>query len=156
MKIFPQKNYSITLNTNSSLALSELKNQTLHKEQYVANWNSQIFIGLIDGDVFEINISKKWIGEICIFNGYLKENKGSLKVRTSRFIKIIFIIIVIFSLSGIIMATLQNELKTSFHILLSLLTIRFIILELSFQIISKLGIEKLTKTISIKTINNKI
>jgi len=40
MKIFPEKDYSIELNKENSLAISELKNQTLSEEQFVTNWNN--------------------------------------------------------------------------------------------------------------------
>ncbi len=59
MKIFPEKDYSIELNKDSSLAISELKNQTLSKEQFVTNWNNQSFIGKVETNEFEVKLSKK-------------------------------------------------------------------------------------------------
>ena len=59
MKIFPKNDYSIELNIDSSLAISELKNHTLPKEQFVTNWNNQAFIGKIEKNEFEIKLSKK-------------------------------------------------------------------------------------------------
>jgi hypothetical protein len=38
--------------------ISELKKRTLSKEQFVANWNNQTFIGEIIENEFEIKLSK--------------------------------------------------------------------------------------------------
>ncbi len=53
MKIFPENDYSIELNNDSSLAISELENQTLSKDQFFTNWNNQAFIGNIEKNEFE-------------------------------------------------------------------------------------------------------
>ena len=50
MKIFPESDYSIELNDESTFAILKLKKHTLSKEQFVANWNNQIFIGEIKRD----------------------------------------------------------------------------------------------------------
>ena len=150
MKIFPEKDYSIELNIESSLAISELENQTLSKEQFVSNWNNQAFIGKIGKNEFEVRLSKKLVGEVCVLKGKLENEKGTLKIRTGRIFKIIFIAIVLFALSGIITAIIQNKLKVIFHLVMTILVMRFIFLELGFRVISKSGITKLTEIIGIK------
>ena len=56
MKIFPEKDYFFELNKDSSIAISELNNQTLSKEQFVTNWNNQSFIWKIENNEFEIKL----------------------------------------------------------------------------------------------------
>lgn len=150
MKIFPKKDYYIELNSDSSLAISELKNQTLSNEQFVTNWNNQTFIGKIEKDKFEIKLSKKLFGEFCVLNGKLKNQRGTIQIRTGKIFKIIFLAIVLFALSGIITALIQNKLSVIFPLVMTILVMRFIFLELGFRIISKSGITKLTEIIGIK------
>jgi hypothetical protein len=152
MKIFPEKDYSIELNKDSSLVISELKNQTLSKEQFVTNWNNQSFIGKIETNEFEVKLSKKLIGEFCVLNGKLENGKGKLKIRTGKIIKIIFIAIVLFALSGIITAIFRTDFELIFHLVMTILVMRFIFLELGFRLTSKIVINKLSKIIGIKNI----
>jgi hypothetical protein len=156
MKIFPEKDYFFELNKDSSIAISELNNQTLSKEQFVTNWNNQSFIGKIENNEFEIKLSKKIIGDFCILKGKLENGKGTLKIRTSRIMKIIFVAIVLFAFSGIITAIIRTEFGVIFQIFITILVMRFIFLELGFRLASKKGISKLTKIIGIKTLNKNV
>ncbi|NQY29895.1 MAG: hypothetical protein HRT69_10525 [Flavobacteriaceae bacterium] len=156
MKIFPTDDYSIELNNDYSVGISELENQTLSKKQFVANWNNQAFIGIIEKNEFEVKLSKKLIGEICVLKGKLENKKGKLEIRTGRIFKIIFIAIVLFAFSGIISAIIQNELEVIFHLVMTVLVMRYIFLEIGFRIISKRGINKLTEIIGIKKMNKNV
>ena len=150
MKIFPESNYSIELNNDSISAISELKNRTLSREQFVANWDSQTFIGEIKENEFEIKLSKKLFGEFCVLSGKLENKKGILEIRTGKILKIIFMTIILFSLSGIIVAIVQNKLELIFYLLGAIFVLRFIFLELGFRLASKCMLNKLTETIGIK------
>ena len=152
MKIFPEKDYSMELNKDSSLAISELKNQTLSKEQFVTNWNNQSFIGKIETNEFEVKLSKKLIGEFCVLNGKLENRKGTLKIRTGKIIKIIFIAIVLFAFSGIITAIFRTDFELIFHLIMTILVMRFI-MELGFRFVSKNGMNKLTEIIGINKLH---
>ena len=155
MKIFPQKDYSIELKNDSSLAISELKNQTLTKDQFVSDWNNQTFIGEIDKNAFEIKLSKKLYGELCILKGNLNNRKGIIEIRTSKIFKIIFLSMVLLAISGIITAIIQNKLNVIFPLFMTILVMRFIFLEFGFRIISKSGINKLTEIIGIKELKKR-
>ena len=155
MKIFPENDYSIELNNDCSFAIVALENKTLSKEQFVANWNNQAFIGEIENNEFEVNLSKKLIGEICVFKGKLKNRKGMLEIRTGKIFKIIFIVIILFVLSGIITAIIQNKLEVAFKSALTIFIMRYFFLEFGFRIVSKIGINELTKVIGIKKLTKK-
>ena len=156
MKMFPENVYSIELNNDYFVGISELKNQTLSKEQFVTDWNSQTFIGIIEKNEFEVKLSKKLIGEICILKGKLENKKGTLEIRTGRILKIIFIAILLFALSGIITAIIQKEFEVIFHLIMTVLVMRYIFMELGFRIISKSGINKLTEIIGINKLNKNV
>lgn len=150
MKIFPESDYSIELNNDSMSAISELKNQTLSKERFVANWNNQTFIGEIKENEFEIKLSKKLLGEFCVLNGKLDSRKGRLKIQTGKIFKIIFVAMALFCLSGIIVAIVQNKLELIFKIVVTILVMRFIFLEFGFRLASKYILNELTEVIGIK------
>ena len=150
MKIFPEIDYLIELNNDSMSAISELKKRTLSKEQFVANWNNQTFIGEIKENEFEIKLSKKLLGEFCVVNGKLDNRKGKLKIRTSKIFKIIFVAIVLFSLCGVIVAIVQNKLELIFKVVIVILVMRFFFLEVGFRVASKCTLNKLTEIIGIK------
>ncbi|WP_428233005.1 hypothetical protein [Flavobacterium sp.] len=154
MKIFPKSKYSIELNSDSISAISELKKQTLSNEKFVTNWNGQVFIGKIKESEFEIKLSKKLLGEICILSGKLQNKEGALEIRTGGIFKIIFVVMLLFGLSGIITAIIQNKLETMFQLFITILLMRFIILELGFQFISKCTLKSLTEIIGIKKIEH--
>ena len=149
MKIFPESDYSIELNSDSMSAISELKKRTLSKEQLVANWNNQTFIGEIKKNEFELKLSKKLLGEFCVVNGILDNRNGILKIRTGKILKIIFVSIVLFSFSGIIVAIIQNKLELIFKVVVTILIMRFFFLELGFRIASKCALNKLIEIIGI-------
>lgn len=153
MKIFPENHYSIELNNDSELALVELKNRTLSKEQFVTNWSNQTFIGEIQNNKFEIKLSKKLIGEFCILNGKLDSGKLVLKITTGKILKIIFVAVVLFILSGIIISIIQNKFELIFKFVVTIVIIRFVFLEFGFRIVSKKALIKLTEIIGIKKIS---
>lgn len=153
MKIFPESNYSIELNNDSITSISELKNRTLSKEEFVTNWNNQTFIGKIKENEFEIKLSKKLFGDLCVLNGNLENKKGTLEIQTGKIFKIIFIIIALFSLSGIITAIIQDKLKVIFQLIIAILIMRFIFLEFGFKFVSKNAINKLIKILGISKID---
>ena len=150
MKTFPESDYSIDLSNDSIFAISELKKRTLSKEQFVGNWNNQTFIGEIKENEFEIKLSKKLFGEFCVVFGKLDNRNGILKIRTTKAFKIIFVGIVLFSLSGIIVAISQNKFELIFKILVIIPIMRFLFLELGFRIASKYTLNKLTEIIGNK------
>ncbi len=153
MKIFPESDFLIELNIDSELAFLELKKRTLSKEQFVANWNNQIFIGEIEKNEFEIKLSEKLFGEFCILNGKLENRNGTLEIRTGKIFKIIFVAIVLFGLSGVIVSIIQNKLELILNFVMTILVMRFVFLELGFRLVSKNALNKLTEIIGIKKIS---
>ena len=149
MTLFPRNDYSIQLDNDIKSNISELKKRTLPKNQFVTNWNNQTFIGEIRENTFEIKLSKKLFGEICILKGKLEKGKGMLEIRTGTIFKIIFIATIIFALSGIVVSIIQNKLEIIFHLVMSIITMR-LILELGFRFVSKSTLNKLVEIIGVK------
>ena len=156
MNFFPKKYYSIELQTNSSTAIEKLKNYTLSAEQFVSNWNNQVFIGRISNHKFEVKLSKKHYGQFCIAKGKLEKEKGILVLEISRLFKILFLLIFLFVLCGILTAIIQNKLYTLIPLICTLIILRFLLLELGFYIVSKILLKQLTKVIGIAKLISKL
>lgn len=149
MKLFPSRYYSIELQNDSSIAMTELENHTLSDEQFVTNWSNQSFIGKIDDEEFEIKLSKNLYGAFCVLNGKLKNRNGTLEIRVGKTFKILFLIIILFVISRLVVSIIENRLDTLFPLIMTIIVFRFIFIELGFRIISKIGLDKLTKIIGI-------
>lgn len=156
MKIFPQKDYLIELSVKSSKVIPDLKSQTLPLDQFTVKLNKHPFIGKVENNKFEIKLSKKLYGGLCILSGTLENKKGVLKIRVGKIFKIIFLAIVIFAFSGMLIAIIQKEFEVLFNLILYILIMRYFFLELSFRFISQRGIEKLGEIIKIKKLFNEV
>ena len=154
MKIFPIKKYSIVLMKERAKVISELKKDTLSDEQFVSNWNKQTFIGKVNETNFEIKLSKKLYGDFCVFKGILEEKKGSLEIEINKTFKIILSVIFLFPIIGFLTSLFKNGFENSveliFPTIMFIIILRFVFIELGFQIISKNGINKLCKIIRIE------
>jgi len=149
MKLFPTKYYSIELQNDSSIAMTNLKSNTLSAEQFVTDWKNQTFIGKIHNDEFKIKLSKNFYGTFCVLNGKLEKRNGTLEIRVGKTFKILFWIVVLFVMSGLIASLIQNRLDNLLPLVMTIIVFRFIFIELGFRIISKTGLDKLTKIIGI-------
>jgi hypothetical protein len=152
MKIFPKKVYSVRLKKDIENVLPKLKNQTLSKEQYVSDWNNQVFIGNISSSEFEVKVSKKLYGEFCVFKGKFNNEKGLIEIQTSKLIKTGFILMAIFVFSGIITAIFQNEYKALLLIALTPIVLKYTFLDNGFRIVSEIGLKKLIEILDITEI----
>ena len=154
MKLFPKEKYHIELQNNASIAISELRNETLSDEQFISNWNNQTFIGKITENEFEIKLSKKLYGEFCLLRGSLENKHGTLEILINPKLKIFLSIIFLFPFSGLIMSLIINGLTNSTGLVIStimfIIILRFLVIEFGFRIISKSGLNKLIKIIEIK------
>lgn len=156
MKLFPYNHYTIELQKSISFAMNELQNQTLSNEQFVADWNNQAFIGNVTDNEFQISVSKKLYGSIFIFIGKLENKKNVLSVHISKKAQIIFFILLMFPVLGFIISLFQNGFENSTKLIaptiLTILIFRFVFIEISFRIISNIGLKKLKKIIYAKQI----
>ncbi|WMI68181.1 hypothetical protein [Mangrovimonas sp. YM274] len=156
MTIFPTQKYLIELHDDYSTSLNELQKKTLPKEQFVSNWDKQTFIGEINESDFELKLSKKLYGSFCVFRGKLKKENGILEIKINKTIKIVLLALFLFPIIGLTTSLIKNGLKDSLDLiiptLLFILILRFVFIELSFRIIAKKGLKKLTEIIGIEKI----
>ncbi len=152
MNLFPKEKYFITLKNESANAILKLKNQTLTKEQYVSDWNKQTFIGKVENNEFEVKISNKIYGEFCLLIGKFNNNKGTIQIQITNTLKIIVILLIFSALLGVITSIIYNKPLEILYSILSILTTKFIFLDLGFRYFSKIGLKKLTEIVEVKEI----
>ncbi|WP_373060427.1 hypothetical protein [Zunongwangia sp. H14] len=156
MKLFPSKEYSITLINESSKAIGGLQKETLSDDQFVSDWNRQTFIGRIEGTEFEVKLSKKLYGAFCILKCKMERSTGFLEIKVNKDFKRFFWILFLFPIIGFTIVVIQNGLVDSTDLIiptvLYIVVLRFVFIELGFRIISKNGLKKLSQTIGIDKI----
>ena len=150
MKIYPQEEYSIELYDPLETVILKLKSATLAKNKFVSNWNNQLFIGTIEKDKFEINLSKKVSGNFFTLKGEFHSKKGTLEIKVSDRLKLFFVTTLLFILIGIIIAIYKNKLEVLAELVLSVFIIRYLFLELAFNLFSKIILKKLKNIVKIK------
>lgn len=153
MKIFPIKYYEIELLSDSSKALSELEKNTMITDSLTSEWTKKAFIGQVSESGFKIISSEPGRGAFCIFNGKLESKKGSVEITINKAFRMILSIIFLFPIVGFIISFFIKEIEVSISLiiptLMSIVVFRFILTEIAFGIISKNGLNKLTRIIGI-------
>ncbi|GAA4273196.1 hypothetical protein U6A24_19785 [Aquimarina gracilis] len=149
MNFFSVSNYEIKLENSKDAVLSELNKLTKSSEQYISNWNNQTFIGKVNDNGFEIVLSKKILGQLCVFRGKFQNINGILEIKVNKVFRLIFLIFFIFPIAGFAMALVKNGISKITELILptisTLFVLRFIFLEFGFRVFSKIGINKLLK-----------
>jgi hypothetical protein len=157
MKIYPTKKYSITLFNEHPKAVFELKKETLRDGQFVSDWNKYSFIGEIDETNFEIKLCKKLYGNFCVFKGRLEGKAGVLEIGIDRTYKFVLFVIFLFPIFGFLTSLFNNGFKNSvvllFPTIMFIVILRFVFIELGFQIISKKGVNKMSEIIGVEKMN---
>lgn len=152
MKIFPEKDYILLVKKGHLFNVSKLKINTLSKEQFMVSWSDQSFIGEIKIDKFELKLSKIIIGEFCILEGKVENEKIILKIRTGKIVKIIFVAIIMIFILELMIAIFRIDFKVIFNITASIVAMR-VFLQLVFRFASRKGINKLIEILEIEKIN---
>lgn len=155
MKLFPTRKFTAELMKNKSNVITELKQNTKLTSGLVSEWGvKENFIGQVNENSFKIISSIVGFGALCVFIGKLNEKNIEINVRFHKAFKILFSILLSYPIIGFIVIALTEGIESAFSFLpiliFALLGIRFIFMELSFRVISKIGMNKLTKTIGIK------
>ena len=158
MKLFPSKYLTVELREDRVATLNELKRNTKLTDNLISSYTDKKFIGKVNESGFKIISSEIGRGAVCVFTGELQDSVGELEIRIHNAFKVMFSILLSYPLIGFGLITYNQGFEEGIiflpvHITV-LLFIRFVFIELSFRFISKTGLNKLTKTIEIKTRHN--
>ncbi|MFD0975452.1 hypothetical protein [Salinimicrobium gaetbulicola] len=139
--------------------MADLKRNTKLKSGLLSEYGiKEDFIGQVNQSEFKIISSLVGFGALCVLIGKFENKNGQIEIRFHKAFKILFSIMLSYPIIGFIIIWQTEEIETALNLLPTLifafLATRFIFMELSFRIISKIGLNKLTQTLGIKTRHN--
>ncbi|MDT0646508.1 hypothetical protein RM545_07390 [Zunongwangia sp. F260] len=143
MKLFPDKNFKVELSESSSSAMNDLKQHTKLTSNIVSKWGvKEDFIGQVDQNGFKVISSIVGFGALCILTGKFENSSGNIEVRFHKAFKILFSILLLYPLIGFCIIWTTKGLESAIDFLpifiIAFLAIRFVFMELSFRLISKI------------------
>ncbi|EHQ01566.1 hypothetical protein [Gillisia limnaea] len=154
MKLFPTKNLKAKLTEDCSIALAELKQNTDITDSLVSSRTKKAFRGQVSETEFKIISSEIGTGSICVLTGKFDGTIGEIEVKIHKAFKVMFSILLSYPFIGFGLICFNEGFEKAVEflptLLIGLLFIRFVFIELSFNIISKIGLNKLTKIMRIE------
>ncbi len=141
MKLFPEKDISISLSENHDNLIVNLKKNTIDSKQFTGYWEDKTFVGEIETDTFTIQLSS-FFGNFCIIKGQIYPNKLALHLCTGMKLKISF---TLYSITFILISIdllNRKEFGIIFAFIFILLLFRGI-LEIGFRVASPIILKKL-------------
>ena len=158
MKLFPSKYFTVELREDRMTTLNELKRNTKLTDNLISSYTDKKFIGQVNDSGFKIISSEIGRGAVCVFVGELQDSLGEVEIRIHNAFKVMFSILLLYPFIGFGLIAYNQGFEEAIKFLpiliIGLFFIRFVFIELSFRFISKTGLNKLTKTIGIKTRHN--
>jgi hypothetical protein len=159
MKLFPTKNLKAKLTEDCSIALAELKQNTDITDSLVSSRTKKAFRGQLSENEFKIISSEIGRGAICVLNGKFDGTIGEIEVRIHKAFKVMFSILLSYPFIGFGLIFFNDGFEKAVEflpiLLIGLLFIRFVFIELSFNFISRIGLNKLTKIMRIEKLTKK-
>jgi hypothetical protein len=154
MKLFPDKRITVELRDDRATTLNELRRNTKLTGRLLSDYTNKEFIGQVDDCGFKIISSEIGRGAVCVFVGDFQDSIGEIEIRIHKAFKVMFSILMLMPIIGFGMSIFTQGIEESIGVIipmtLALLFIRFVLMELSFRFISKIGFNKLTRIIGIK------
>lgn len=154
MKLFPTAYYKVELERDSATALDELKQDTDITELFTSDWTKKGFRGQVSDRGFKIISSEVGRGAVCVFIGKLQGTTGEMEVRINTAFQVLFSILMLLPILGLVAGTILAGIGKSIGLIIptvaGILLIRFVFVELSFLLVSRTGLKKLTKVLGIK------
>ncbi len=156
MKLFPKRNFIVELSESNSIAMAELKRNTDITDSLISDWTKKAFRGQVNESGFKIISSEIGRGAICVLNGKFDGKTGEIEVRIHKAFKVMFSILMLMPIIGFGIVALTSGMEESLGIIIPMVMgivfVRFALMELSFHFVSKVGLNKLTQIIGIKTL----
>jgi len=136
--------------------MEELKRNTDITDSLFSARTIKEFRGQVDESEFKIISSEIGRGAVCVFTGKFEGTRGLIEVKIHKAFKVMFSILLTYPLIGFgIISFNQGFEKATEYLpilLIGLVFIRYVFIEMSFHIISKIGLRKLIRLIGIKEI----
>ncbi|MEP0264290.1 hypothetical protein [Dokdonia sp.] len=157
MKLFPTKNFKVTLKNDYSNSMEHLKSNTDITDLLTSDWTKKAFRGQVHEKGFKIISSEIGRGAICVLIGEFDGKNGELEIRIHKAFKVMFSILILMPFIGFGIAIITNGIEKSIGIIIpaiiGILFLRFVFIELGFRFVSNTGMNKLSKILMINELN---
>lgn len=157
MKLFPHKYFKAELRSDYLTSVENLKSNTDITDSLTSDWTKKAFRGQVNESGFKIISSEIGRGAVCVLIGKFQGKTGEIEVRIHKAFKVMFSILMLMPIIGVVITLLSKEIEKPFGLIVPIIAgfvfIRFVFMELSFRFISNIGMNKLTKILSIKKLN---
>ena len=159
MKIFPTRHLNAELEYEYSSTCKQLKQETDITEILTSTWTNKKFRGTVTKQGFKLISSEIVQGAVCVFIGNFQGNSGTIEIRLHRAFQILFGVILTYPIIGFGLLLFRQGIAKSIQfipvLLLGFLFIRYVFIGLTFKLISRTGLKKLTQTLNIQILKDK-
>jgi hypothetical protein len=158
LKLFPKRFLTVELESEYSRTFEQLENVTDLTENLVSTWTNKEFRGTVTEHGFKLISSEIGRGAVCVFIGNFKNNMGTIEIRIHKAFQILFGIILSYPLIGFGLILFGEGIISALQfipvLIVVFLVFRYLFIGLTFKFVSKTGLNKLTRTLSIKNLND--
>lgn len=154
MKLFPSDEFRVELKNDSQIAMAKLKSNTKLTKSLVSKYGvKEDFIGQVDNNGFKVILSLRGVGAFCVLTGQFQNKNGTLKIHVHKVFRVLITILFTFPFIGFGIVASQNGLQEAVELLIPLILLllftRFVLLGITYKVISNMGLKRLSETIEI-------
>lgn len=158
MKIFPGKKLEFKLTDNYDETLNRLEHETEKSKNLTSQYTHKSFRGTLNGNHFKLISSAIGKGAFCVMTGTIETNKGYVEVEVNKIFRILLSILLIFPIIGLVTFIISDPNQFSFaSILMTFLLIvfiRFVLIGLAFNFLSKESLDRLRDVLELEWITD--
>lgn len=141
------------------ISMENLKLNTENTDSLTSDWTEKAFRGQVDDHGFKLISSEIGRGAVCVLIGDFNGKSGEIEIRIHKAFKILFSVLMLIPFVGfvieILMIGIEGSLSLIIPVIMSVLILRFVLIEFIFRFISNTGIRKLNDFLEIKELNEK-
>lgn len=154
MKLFPSSNFSVDISMESSKAMMELKSNTDLTDSLTSSRTNKAFRGQVNRSDFKVISSEIGRGAFCIISGQFENQNGRMKIDIHPVFKVLLTILLFFPTVVICIAIIldRSQIGLLIPLIMHFVFVRFVLIEISFRLISRTAMRKLTDIIGIKNL----
>ena len=158
MKAFPSKELKFKLHDSQTETLQRLNRRTEKSERLTSAKTDKTFRGVIHGNEFKIISSAVGKGAFCVMTGVIEGDKGRVGVQIHKAFRILSGILLLLPILALLISVLKDSIDFSPFLILvtigQILMIRFIIIELVFQQLSRDSLNRLRDVLDAEWLKN--
>jgi hypothetical protein len=163
MELFPSKNYSVRLRANDAAVWERLRSLTEPRDFLGSVPTKKHFIGRVKPNAFKVISSQLGRGAFCTVEGHFTDgmHEGKIRVEINKPFRLLMVIFLLMSIGALVFIFLTRPplagLRQALMLALLLLFARFVVVELTFRMLSgncMTGLKKVLEVIEINEVED--